>query len=186
METSISNVLNKGWKWFIAVGVIVALAGLFAISLPIAAGMTITTIIGTIFLVIGLVQVYHTFCIAEWKTKIWYVISALFYLVGGLLILGQPFVGLVTITVLMITVMIFNGVTRMLFAFNSRQHLMGWRWILLSGLLSTVIGVYFFSLMNNPDFSMSLLGVFVGVSLLLEGVGFIYIGMQMKKSVNLP
>ena len=109
MENPVKNLLTKGWKWFVIVGVIVALAGIFAISLPIAAGMTITTIIGVIFLVIGLVQVYHTFSIPQWKTKVWYVISALFYIIGGLFILGQPFIGLVTITVLMIATMVFNG-----------------------------------------------------------------------------
>ncbi|WP_318520430.1 HdeD family acid-resistance protein [Photobacterium leiognathi] len=184
MENPVSSMLNRGWKWFVIVGVIVALAGVFAISLPIAAGMTITTIVGTIFLVIGLVQVYHTFSIPDWKTKTWYVISALFYLIGGLFILGQPFIGLVTITVLMIATMIFNGVTRMLFGFNSRKHLAGWRWIVVSGLISTAIGIYFFSLMNNPEFSMSLLGIFVGVSLLFEGFSFVFIGTQMKKVIR--
>ena len=184
MDNPVSSMLSKGWKWFIIVGVVVALAGMFAFSLPIAAGMPNTTIVGTIFLVIGLVQVYHTFSIHDWKTKIWYVISALFYLIGGLFILSQPFVGLVTITVLMIATMIFNGVTRMLFGFNSRKHLAGWRWIVISGLVSTSIGVYFFTLMNNPEFSMSLLGIFVGVSLLFEGFSFIFIGTQMKKVIQ--
>ncbi|MEC6822236.1 DUF308 domain-containing protein [Photobacterium piscicola] len=183
MENPVKNLLTKGWKWFVVVGVIVALAGVFAISLPVAAGMTITTIIGVIFLVIGLVQVYHTFSIPQWKTKIWYVISALFYLLGGLFILGQPFIGLVTITVLMIATMVFNGITRMMFGFSSREHLAGWRWIVFSGLLSTIIGIYFFNLMHNPQFSMSLLGIFVGVSLIFEGISFIFIGSQMKKAL---
>ena len=80
--------------------------------------------------------------------------------------------------------MIFNGVTRMLFGFNSRKHLAGWRCIVISGLISTAIGVYFFTLMNNPEFSMSLLGIFVGVSLLFEGFSFIFIGTQMKKVIQ--
>ncbi|MGS0673743.1 HdeD family acid-resistance protein [Shewanella sp. 125m-7] len=183
MENPVNTMLTKGWKWFIMVGVVVTLAGFFAISLPVAAGMTITTIIGVIFLVIGLVQLYHTLSIPKWKAKFWYVVSALFYLIGGILILAEPFVGLFTITVMMIVIMLFNGVTRMFFGFNSRGNLEGWRWIVFSGLLSTAIAVYFFTLMNNPEFSLSLLGIFMGVSFIFEGISFIFIGMQMKNVV---
>lgn len=71
----------------------------------------------------------------------------------------------------------------MLFGFISRSHLEGWRWIVFSGLLSTAIAVYFFSLMKDPEFSLSILGIFVGVSFVFEGISFIFIGMQMKKAV---
>lgn len=182
MESPVNSMLNKGWKWFVIVGVIVTLAGLLAISLPVAVGMTITAVIGGIFLVIGLVQVYHTFTITKWKAKSWYVISALFYLIGGILILAEPFVGLLTITAMMIVIMLFNGVTRMFFGFMSRNNLDGWLWVVFSGLLSTAIAIYFFSLMNDPEFSLSILGVFVGVSFVFEGISFIFIGMQMKKA----
>ncbi|GIU31660.1 DUF308 domain-containing protein [Shewanella schlegeliana] len=183
MENPVNTMLTKGWKWFVIVGVVVTLAGFLAISLPVVAGMTITAIIGAIFLVIGLVQVYHTFSIPKWKAKSWYVISALFYLIGGIIILVEPFVGLFTITVMMVVIMLFNGVTRMFFGFNSRGHLDGWGWIAFSGLLSTAIAVYFLTLMNNPEFSLSLLGIFIGVSFIFEGISFIFIGTQMKKVV---
>ncbi|MCG9731761.1 DUF308 domain-containing protein [Shewanella sp. Isolate13] len=183
MENPVNTMLTKGWKWFVIVGVVVTLAGFLAISLPVAVGVAITAIIGAIFLVIGLVQVYHTFSIPKWKAKSWYVISALFYLIGGILILAEPFVSLLTITAMMIVIMLFNGVTRMFFGFMSRGNLDGWPWIVFSGLVSTAIAVYFFTLMNNPEFSLSLLGIFIGVSFIFEGVSFIFIGVQMKKVV---
>ncbi|GHA32349.1 HdeD family acid-resistance protein [Photobacterium aphoticum] len=175
--------LSKGWKWFAIVGALIALAGLAAISLPVAAGLTITTIIGGIFLFSGLVQAYHTFSIHEWKVKLWYVLSAVLYIVGGLFILFKPLEGLVTITMLMVIVMIFNGATRMIFGMSNRG-LPGSTWIILSGLLSVIIGGYFFSYLDDPTFSLSLLGIFVGVSLLIEGISFIFLGLQMKKLVN--
>ncbi|MGF1687120.1 DUF308 domain-containing protein [Photobacterium japonica] len=180
-ESSVGHAfLSKGWKWFVIVGLLIALAGIGAISLPIAAGITITTIIGAIFLFSGLVQAYHTFSIQAWKVKLWYVLSAVLYIVGGLFILFKPLAGLVTITMLMIIVMIFNGVTRMIFGMSNRA-LPGSTWIILSGLLSVIIGVYFFSYLDDPTFSLSLLGIFVGVSLLIEGISFVFLGLQMKK-----
>lgn len=177
------TLLSKGWKWFVIVGVLIALAGLGAINLPVIAGVTITTIVGGVFLFSGLVQAYHTFGITVWKDKLWYVLSAVLYIVGGLFILLQPLAGLVTMTMLMVVVMMFNGATRMIFGFRSRS-LPGRNWIIISGLISLLIGGYFFSMLNDPQFSQSLLGIFVGVSLLAEGISFIFLGMQMKKAMN--
>lgn len=177
------TLLSKGWKWFVIVGVLIALAGLGAINLPVIAGVTITTIVGGVFLFSGLVQAYHTFGINAWKDKLWYVLSALLYIVGGLFILFQPLAGLVTMTMLMVVVMMFNGATRMIFGFRS-SSLPGRNWIIISGLISLLIGGYFFSMLNDPQFSQSLLGIFVGVSLLAEGISFIFLGMQMKKAMN--
>ncbi|WP_428447339.1 HdeD family acid-resistance protein [Photobacterium nomapromontoriensis] len=179
-QTSGKQFLSKGWKWFVIVGIVIAIAGIGAISLPVMAGVTITTIIGAIFLFSGLVQAYHTFSIQPWKIKLWYVLSAVLYIVGGLFILFKPLAGLVTITMLMVIVMIFNGVTRMIFGLSNRS-LPGSNLIIFSGLISVCIGGYFFSLLDDPAFSLSLLGIFVGVSLLIEGISFIFLGIQMKK-----
>ncbi|MGF1724220.1 HdeD family acid-resistance protein [Photobacterium nomapromontoriensis] len=175
--------LSKGWKWFVIVGILVALAGVGAISLPIMAGVTITTIVGAIFLFSGLVQAYHTFNIHPWKAKVWYVIGALLYILGGVFILCQPLSGLMTITMLMVLVMICNGVSRMIFGLGSRA-LPGSLWIALSGLISVLIGAYFFNMLDDPEFSLSLLGIFAGVSLFIEGISFAFIGTQMKKAAN--
>ncbi|MUJ20269.1 HdeD family acid-resistance protein [Aliivibrio fischeri] len=182
-QTLSQALISKSWKYFITVGVIVAVAGLGATSLPVMAGVTISTIIGTLLLITGLVQVYHTFHIHFWKEKLWYVLSALFYIVGAVFILFKPLEGLMTITTIMVVVMIFNGLTRMIFGFTNK-NLPGSGMVILSGLLSVVIGGYFFSLFDNPEFSLSLLGTFVGVSLLIEGISFIFLGLRMKKLVN--
>lgn len=182
-QAAAQTLLSKGWKWFAIVGVLISIAGLGALSLPVVAGVTITTIIGGLFLFSGLVQAYHTFSIKVWKEKTWYVLSALLYIIGGLFILFNPFAGLITMTMLMVVVMMFNGATRMIFGFRNRS-LPGSIWIIISGLVSLLIGGYFFTLLEDPSFSLSLLGTFVGVSLLIEGISFIFLGLQMKKAVE--
>ncbi|MBB1313052.1 MULTISPECIES: HdeD family acid-resistance protein [Aliivibrio] len=182
-QTPSQALISKSWKYFITVGVIAAVAGLGATSLPVMAGVTISTIIGVVLLITGLVQAYHTFRIHSWKEKLWYVVSALLYIIGGLSILFKPLEGLMTITTIMVVVMIFNGLSRMIFGFTNK-NLPGSNMVVLSGLLSVVIGGYFFFLLNNPEFSLSLLGTFVGVSLLIEGISFIFLGFNMKKLLN--
>ncbi|GAB2662224.1 HdeD family acid-resistance protein [Vibrio panuliri] len=182
-KAAVQTLLSKGWKWFAIVGALVFIAGLGALSLPVAAGVTITTIVGGIFLFSGLVQAYHSFSIPTWKDKLWYVFSAVLYIVGGLFILFKPFAGLITMTMLMVVVMMFNGATRMVFGLRSTS-LPGSGWVILSGLISLLIGGYFFTLLDDPAFSLSLLGTFVGISLLIEGMSFILLGVQMRKAAK--
>ena len=115
-----------------------------------------------------------------WKEKLWYVLSAVLYIVGGLFILFKPLAGLVTITMLMVIVMILNGLTRVFFGLSNRS-LPSSNVIVFSGVISVLIGGYFFILLDDPAFSTTLLGTFVGISLLIEGISFIFMGMQMKK-----
>ncbi|MHA2708526.1 HdeD family acid-resistance protein [Vibrio owensii] len=172
--------LSKGWKYFVIVGVIIALMGIGAMSLPVLAGVTISTIVGAVLLFSGLVQAYHTFSINVWREKLWYVLSAVLYIVGGLFILFKPLAGLVTITMLMVIVMILNGLTRIFFGLSNRS-LPSSNVIVFSGVISVLIGGYFFMLLDDPAFSTTLLGTFVGISLLIEGISFIFMGLQMKK-----
>lgn len=184
MKNSGSTMLAKEWKWFAIVGAVVTLAGFIAIALPVATGVAITSIVGGIFIGIGLIQLYHIFSIPKWSAKLWYVISALLYSIGGILIIGEPFIGLLTITAMMITIMLFNGITRIFLGLNSRNSLDGWGWVVFSGFVSTAIAIYFFSLMSDPEFSLSIFGIFVGISFIFEGISFIFIGTEMKKRVT--
>ena len=184
MKNTNNTLFGKDSIWFAIIGLIVALTGIIAIAMPIAAGVTIASIMGGVFIAVGLIQLYHAVSIPLWSEKLWYVVSALLYTIGGILILVQPFIGVLTITALMIAIIMLNGITRMIFGFSNRNTLTGWGWIAFGGFLSTAIGVYFFSLMNDADFSLSILGIFVGVSFLFEGLSFIFIGSEMNKAAT--
>ncbi|NLS12100.1 HdeD family acid-resistance protein [Vibrio sp. SM6] len=183
MESPIETLASRGWKWFVIVGALVSLAGLGAITLPVFAGMAVTTLVGALFLFSGLVQGYHTFRIHQWSVKLWYVFSAIIYILGGLFILFEPLSGLITLTMLMVVIMIFNGVTRVIFGIANRK-IDGASWIVFSGILSIILGVYFFSLLGNPEISTSLLGIFIGVSLLMEGISFVFMGFQLRRAAS--
>jgi uncharacterized membrane protein HdeD (DUF308 family) len=111
MKKSENTLLAKEWKWVAIVGLIITLSGLIALGLPVATGVAISSIFGGIFLGVGLIQLFHTFSIPGWSAKLWYVTSAAFYSIGGILFLAEPFIGLLTITAIMITIMLFNGIS---------------------------------------------------------------------------
>lgn len=180
MKNVQNTTFGKDSIWFAIIGIIVALTGIIAIAMPVAAGVTIASVIGGCFIGVGLIQLYHAVGIPQWSEKLWYVVSALLYTVGGILILAEPFVGVLTITALMISIMMLNGISRMIFAFSNRNTLSSWGWVAVGGLISTAIATYFFSLMNDADFSLSILGIFVGVSFIFEGISFIFIGSEVK------
>ncbi len=172
--------LTRSWKWFLAVGIITLLTGFAALTVPMVAGITLTALIGSLFIISGFFQAMHTFRIHQWKSKLWYVLSSALYIIGGLLLLFKPVAGLFTITGLMVFIIMVNGATRIIFALSNR-NVGGWPWIAVSGVLSFAIGWYFFGMLDDPEFSLTLLGTFIGVSLLFEGISFIFMGSQLKK-----
>lgn len=180
MKNEQNTIFGKDSIWFAIIGIVVALAGILAIAAPVAAGVTIASVVGGCFIAVGLIQLYHAVGIPHWGEKLWYVISALLYTFGGIMILVEPFIGVLTITILMLTIMMLNGITRMIFAFSNRNQLTGWGWVAFGGLVSVVLSAYFFNQMNNPDFTLSILGIFVGVSFIFEGISFIFIGSEVK------
>ncbi|WP_315855338.1 HdeD family acid-resistance protein [Vibrio hangzhouensis] len=108
-------------------------------------------------------------------------LSEVLYIIGGLFILFKPLAGLVTIT--MVLVMILKGLTRIFFRLANRS-LPSSGLIIFSGILSVIISGYFFTLLEDPAFSTSLLGTFIGIFLLIEGICFVFLGMKLKQLRN--
>ena len=173
-----NNVKNK--KWFIGVGFISVIVGLLVINWPVIASIDITRIIGYFFVAIGLVQFYHTCNIIKIKSNVWYVVESIIYIIGGLFIVFKPMLGLIDITLVILFLMMFSGVLRVLWAISNSQIIKNVSWLILNGVISIVISIYFLNLLSNPEYSSILLGILVGVSLILNGVTFVMIGLKYK------
>ena len=74
----------------------------------------------------------------------------------------------------------FSGVLRVLWAISNSQIIKNVSWLILNGVISIVISIYFLNLLSNPEYSSILLGILVGVSLILNGVTFVMIGLKYK------
>ena len=55
----------------------------------------------------------------------------------------------------------------------------GWGWVLVSGLLSILLAVFIFT--NFPYAAGSVLGIFLAVELISNGVLFLFVALGLRK-----
>jgi len=94
------------------------------------------------------------------------IVSSVLYLVTGILFSRNPGVAVATPALLLIVFFLVEGIAKIVLAFTVRP-LPNWGWVLASGMLGLVIGLY---LMFNPALSLWTLGLLVGFVLIAEGV----------------
>jgi uncharacterized membrane protein HdeD (DUF308 family) len=170
--------VRRNWIWLALLGGALVIGGLFAIAAPIAAGVAASVAIGLVFLVCGALQAVGAVRKAGWRGRLWHGASAAIALVGGALLVFQPVAGTVALSLLIIAVLIADGGARVVLGLQVRPE-RGWGWLTASGALSAVFGLGL-ALFALPVASLTLLGVFVGVSFAMEGAAFIYVAFAAR------
>jgi len=148
-------------KWFILEGIIFILLGIAAIAVPAVMTLTINMLIGWLFLLGGLVKGIRTF--QAWGAPGFWpsVLSSILYVVAGSLFLLYPLTGILTLTILLASFFLVEGIAEIAFGYE----LSGW--FIFSGLINLVLGAIIWS--GWPGTAVWTIGLLVGVNLLMYG-----------------
>jgi len=178
ISKSITETVRLKWGWFLALGVLLVIAGSLAILLPVASTLATSLFLGAILVVSGAMYVFHAFQVKNWSGFFWDLAIGLIQIVGGLLIYFNPFAGAVTLTVLIAAVFAAQGVTQLMLAFKVRPH-DGWGWLLTSGLLALAVAVML--MLRFPAASLTAPGILAGISILFSGVSYVMIALAARR-----
>jgi uncharacterized membrane protein HdeD (DUF308 family) len=178
-DQSVSESVRKNWVWFLILGIVLVVCGLFAISMPLAAGWAVTWVLGWSLIVAGVVQVVQSFSVSSWGGLIWQIIVGLVMLVGGYLVFANPLASLLTVTVLIAWVFLVQGVAQVVMSFRVRPD-DGWVWILISGIVSVVVALMIFN--RFPTNAAYLPGLLAGISITFNGITYIIISMAARSA----
>ncbi len=130
--------IADSWGWFLALGIVLLLAGAAAIAFPLLSTIAAKIALGWIFLVGGAVLTIHAFSIKQWSGFLWSFLIGVLYLVAGGWLAFFPFTGIVTLTILLAALFLAEGVLEAIMAVRVRPH-EGWGWLLLSGLVAIAV-----------------------------------------------
>lgn len=150
-----------------AIGIGLIILGIVAIARPAFAAIASTLVFGWLFIVAGVAQVIYAFFGRNVGQLVWKLLLGIIYLVAGATILSNVLAGVATITLILGVTTFAQGVLQVIFAFTMRP-VPGWTFILGSGILSVILGILIWS--EWPADSAWLLGVWVGLSLLSDGL----------------
>jgi Short repeat of unknown function (DUF308) len=82
--------LAARWGWFVALGVVMVIAGGFALADTVLVTLVSVIFIGAALLIAGIFQVIHAFANKGWVAFLMALLGGALYIVGGLLIMDEP------------------------------------------------------------------------------------------------
>lgn len=178
----IMNTLFKNW-WMVALkGLLLLLFGLFAITRPESAIMTLVTYAGIVSLIAGIFLILTALANTNKKGWGWTLAEGIFDIVFGGIILTYPFGSAIASAIIF---SIFIGFWALLGGFSLIGNAFrikkdkGSRWgiILLGGILTTILG---WVIISNPLSNSIALTVLIGVFAMLFGVATIIFAFELK------
>jgi uncharacterized membrane protein HdeD (DUF308 family) len=179
--TAIANAFREHWKFVLAEGIILVLLGALAIFLPLFATVTITIILGWIFLASGIIGLITTFGARRAPGLWWSLVSALVAIGVGLVLLAQPIAGALSLTLVLIVFFVVEGIASLMYALEHRRELSGrWEWMLISGIIDLVLaGIIFAGL---PGTAAWALGLLVGINMIFGGFALVAIAVNARSA----
>jgi uncharacterized membrane protein HdeD (DUF308 family) len=164
--------------WIVALGVVYVIAGAIALGSVVFATVVSVFIVGVMMLIAGVAEVFNAFQIKSWgKFFLWLLLGAL-YIVAGFVTFENPLLAAAVLTLVLGFSLLASGVMRIVLAFSMKDE-MPWIWVAVSGVITLLLGLII--LAHWPVSSLYILGLFLGIDLVIAGVGWIGIGLGLKR-----
>jgi len=166
--------------WFMVVGVCLIILGIVAIAFPFATTIAAKVLLGWIFLIGGLVQLFHAFSTPKWSAFFLNLLVGVLYVIAGGWLAFFPLTGIVTLTVFLAAMFIAQGILEVVMAFRLRPQ-EGWGWVLISGLVAFAVGILIFG--RLPTSAVWAIGLLVGINMISSGWAYFFLALAAGKRV---
>jgi uncharacterized membrane protein HdeD (DUF308 family) len=181
LQQALSQAVREHWKLFLVEGIVLVILGVLAIAVPQLASIAATIMIGWLFLISGVAGLITTFGARHAPGFWWSLLSAVLGIAAGVVLLGWPLSGVITLTLLLIVFFIIEGVLSIMYALEHKRELTGqWGWMLVSGIIDLVLAAMIWA--GLPSTAAWALGLLVGINMLFGGASMIAMAMHARSS----
>lgn len=173
--------LRAKWGWFVALGLLMIVAGFIALGsiYTLAVGTLMSVLyIGAMMAVAGIAQIFHAFQVKGWGAFLFWLLEGVLYLAGGAIAFANPTLAASVLTLLLGVALTVGGLFRLFAAINLRPAA-GWGWVAFSAAIAILLG--FEIITRWPINSEWILGLFLGVNLVFNGLSTLMLGLRLKK-----
>lgn len=170
--------LSAKWGWIVALGVVYAVAGVLALGSVVTATVVSVYFIGIMMIIAGVAEVFSSFQIKTWGRFLFWLLLGLLYIVAGFVAFTNPLLTAAGLTLVLGAALFVSGLVRIFLGF-SMKHGTPWIWVVLSGAITLLLGLII--LIHWPVSSLWVLGIFLGVDLLMAGIGWISVGLGLRR-----
>ncbi|PCR89897.1 HdeD family acid-resistance protein [Natrinema ejinorense] len=170
---------QTAWRPLAFAGGIIAVIGLLAILVPFATGIALTYILGGLLLFGGVVHAGHVRSARGWRDSFWQGTLAIVSVVAAIVLLTNPVVGLLSLTLGAIAYLVLDGIAELVSSVRMGSQ-SGRSWIAASGVLSLVLAAFLWA--GFPVSAAWFVGFIVGVSLLTTGGSMIAVANSTRRT----
>lgn len=170
--------LKRNWGWLLALGILLVILG--CIGLGMVVGLTLVSMFffGVLLIIGGFSQLIDVFKSKKWKAVAWHASVAALYLIGGCLVIYDPFLASTLITALLATVLIIIGLTRFMMALKLKGTT-GWGWLLFAGIVAMLLGILI--LLQWPISGLWFIGLFIAIEMIVNGWTYIFLALGIRR-----
>jgi uncharacterized membrane protein HdeD (DUF308 family) len=168
-----------GLSMFWAIAMLVL--GFAAILMPLAAGIGVSIVVSWIMVFGGFAYIAYAFAAQSAGAVILRLLIGAAYVVVGGYLAFHPGIALLTLTLAIAAVFLFEGVVETVVFFQFRS-LPGSSWILFDGLLTLVLAYLIYR--PWPASSAWALGTLVGINLIVSGTTWLMYSAAARKMVK--
>jgi uncharacterized membrane protein HdeD (DUF308 family) len=179
IQAAVAAALREHWVLFLVEGIILVILGLLAIAIPPIATFAVAILIGTLFLLSGIVGLITTFWMRNAPGFGWSLVSAILGIVAGILLIISPATGALSLTLILILFFTIEGVASIMFALDHKRELSGrWGWMLASGIVDLILAGII--LVGLPGTAAWALGLLVGINMVFGGSALIAMALHAR------
>jgi uncharacterized membrane protein HdeD (DUF308 family) len=173
------GLLQKHWRWFLALGVAMVVLGIIAISYSCIVTVTVaaTWLFGFFLLAGGIAEVIHSFWVGRWSGMLLHLLVGFLYTLTGFIIIDQPESAAVELTLLIAIFLMVTGIFRVVFAVSERFA--GSGWVMLNGVVTFILGLMIYK--QWPASSLWVIGLFIGIDLIFNGWSWIMLSLGLRR-----
>jgi len=171
--------IHDSWGWFVALGIALIALGVVCIMGDMTATLATVLAFGWLLLIGAVVALVQAFRARDWSGFFLFFLTALLRGFTGYVLIRYPYNGEVGFTILLASLFVVGGLFRAVGA--STVRFPNWGWTTLSGVISTVLGVWVLS--QLPLTSLFFVGIVVGVDFIFDGIAALTLGTAVR---NVP
>ena len=183
---SLRRVIRKTWWVPLLQGVAALIIGLLLFARPGATLVALTMFLGAYWLVGGLFDIVGAVSRRDSDTHwVLALLSGILGVVVGFLLLGQPILGAIATSLVMVSLLaigaILSGIFDIAWAVRVRNQIQGEGWIILLGVLSVLLGLM---LLASPLLSAAALVQFAAILAVVGGIALIITAFRLRSAVR--
>jgi len=180
MANELATDVHRAATWSIVLSVLMIVAGVFAIGVPMVAGVAVTVVVGWLLILSGVLHLAFAWRSGRAGGVLWELLLGVAYGAIGFYVLANPVAGLASLTFAVAVYLFVEGILEFILSFQLRPA-PGAGWLLVDGIITLVLAVMIWS--TWPSSAAWVVGTLVGISMLFSGITRLMLSLAVRRLV---